>query len=216
MLFGWINMQAKFGQKKYFKCPVIPPVGNFALDPNEFPIHWDKCREQFAVKFDEFTPGFYFSHPQDKAFNIAEFIAKFESVLEIKDLTSFCLTNKQSVLWIEPSYFWKNCQMKRSLFTLIIRCGFNYSLEKDNFDDALFGDYEETVYIKETKLAVLRFMFGFTQFVGRIQPCFAFTTVIKHGWREEFIKSNLAEIRNKLTNVEKIQENFISKGSIWG
>jgi hypothetical protein len=188
---------ASFSDLKKIKCYVLPQPCNYALDvdpPKN--IHWDYCREQFAAKFNEFTSGFYFSHPKGKSYDVVNFFHKFETIVGISEMSTYAKTDKESILWVVPSEFWKDCQMKRSLMTIIIRCGINYDSSKDNFDDALFGDYKESVYVKETRSAILRFMFGFTKFTGMLAP--PTSTVIKHGWREEFQKLDDSVIRRRL------------------
>jgi hypothetical protein len=212
-------MKAKFEEEpKKIKTHVQPPIGNYALDSDPAAyVHWYHCREQFAVKFIENTIGFYFSHPHGKSFDIGEFITKFESILNIDNISRFAKTEKETVLWIEPSKFWKDCQIKRSLLTLIVRCGINYDSKKDNFDDALFGQYKESAYIKETRSAVLRFMFGFTRFTGIIAPVMPSATVVKHGWREEFLKIDDVAVRRKLALPEdtKKETSIVGVESLW-
>jgi hypothetical protein len=161
-----------------------PPSGNYALEsaPGRITL-WDNCREQFAVKFDEKVQGFYFSHPENREKNIAAFIRKFEKVIKASyaghnfRYTQFACTSSKTILYIQPSAFWKDCYFKRSLFTILVRCGFNYEPVADNFDDALFSTcFKESAYLIETKPAVLRFLFGFTHYTG-ISPALFQTTV---------------------------------------
>jgi len=211
-------MKAKFKEIKKFKSHVHPPVGNYAIDSDQTQdIRWDHCREQFAVKFNQNTKGFYFSHIAGKSLDIGEFVTKFELITELDEFSVFSKTHKDTVLWIEPSVFWLDCHIKRSLFTILIRCGMNYSVESDNFDDALFGNYKENFYIKETKSAVMRFMFGFTRFVGNLSIISPTATVIKHGWREEFLKADDYIVRERLVLPEgkKKEINIIGLESLW-
>lgn len=193
-------MTAYFGLKKelnYKQFAVIPPVGNFALDDPEKQFHWDHCREQFAAKFTD-AKGFYFSHPENKGLDIANFLHKFETIVGFSQPFSiYCETNKDIIIWIEVSSFWLPCLMRRSLLTILLRCGINYVTAKDNFDDALFGEYKESIYARETRSAILRFMFGFTEFAGKQAETFQ-TSVIKHGWREEFQKIDDSVVRKRL------------------
>lgn len=212
-------MKASFGEIRKFKqCYGTPPVGNFALEA-EPPkgVHWDHCREQFASKFNEITPGFYFSHPPGKSLDVGEFVAKFESIVGLKQPTTFCETQKDTILWAEPSRFWLDCQMKRSLLTIILRCGINYITTSDNFDDALFGEHKESQYVKETKSATLRFMFGFTRFTGKCDAITSTTSVVKHGWREEFKPLDDSTIRRRLVlpEGETREASIIGVESLW-
>lgn len=206
---------AVFLPNKHFKqiYATTPPKGNFAIDKD--PVFWDHCREQFAPKFTQDIKGFYFSHPADKGINIAEFLEKFEIVSGFHENSRFSRTNKPEVLWVMPSKLWLNCELKRSLLTIILRCGFNYNGE--NFDDALFSPrFDETLYVRDTKLAVMRFMFGFTFFTGTYKN--TSNTIHKHGWREEF--QNLEEPVIKKLLVRPIGANkdiptVVGLESIW-
>jgi len=201
-----------------------PPIGNFGLEHFDGHITvWDHCREQFAVKYTEKIAGFYMSHNQGVGNNIARFLTKFERIVKTSGryknmkYSKFAKTNNPLIIYIEPSDFWRNCYFKRSLLTILVRCGMNYDFKKDNFDDALFSvDYKESTYLKETKPAVLRFMFGFTHYNGVVPP-FLETTVLKHGWREEFQKLDETAIRNRLIlppGIKK-QPNIVGAESLW-
>ena len=216
-------MKAKFLDKKIlYSCWANPPEGSLALHPvHDKGIHWHHCREQFAARFNESTPHFYLAHPLRKDKDIAQLLNSFESIVASNintpfEHTVFAQTNRKTILWIKPSRFWVDCQIKRSLLTLVLRCGKNYEIRKNNFDDALFGNYKECQYLKETKPAVLRFMFGFTKYVGRINVS-AYETVQKHGWREEFYRLDSPSIRKKLTlpDGEKKLNNIIGLETLW-
>lgn len=218
-------MKAQFGENKE---DVVfysdPSVGNFALEPEkpseneaQRSPHWDHCREQFAAKYKSPVANFYFAHPPDKGNDIAEFLTKFENVCGIENFSLFRKTNKKIILWVEPSKFWLNCFIKRSLLTLIIRCGINYDTEKDNFDDCLFGDYKECLFLKETKLAVLRFMFGFTKWTSEMPDTPYVASIIKHGWREEFQKCDEAKVKSLLILPEgkSVESSLVGIDSLW-
>lgn len=218
-------MRAVFGEIKQFKqCYGAPPTGNFALEAESGKAaSWDHCREQFASKFGEKTPGFFFSHPAGKSVDVANFVVKFESIIGIEELKTACQysrfakTTKDIILWVEPSSFWVSCVMKRSLYTLILRCGMNYNTDKDNFDDALFGEYKDNIWARETKPAILRFMFGFTRFTGNVQIPTSWSTVQKHGWHEEFKKADEPTIRRRLIlpEGENRESSIIGVESLW-
>lgn len=213
-------MTAVFGPPKSFRqCYGGPQPGHFALDAET--LHWHHCREQFAVVYTQHTPGFFFSHPPEKGENIAEFLNKFEQILGLEGLNSpypystFAGTGCHSVLWVEPSRFWSSCQMRRSLLTVLLRCGINY---QNNFDEALFSDqYEQNLYARETKNALLRFMFGFTRYTGNFPPPGSYTSVLKHGWKEEFFKMDDAAIRRQLVapETETPESSIIGIESLW-
>lgn len=219
-------MKAIFKEDKEFKtCYGDPPIGNFALDFDAGQrVQWDNCREKFAAKFNETIKGFFFSHPENKSQDVAAFLTKFEIVVGIDSyktsypLSNFCKTSKSKITWIEPSNFWIFCPIKRSLLTIILRCGMNYDMDKDNFEDSLFSEqYKENVYLRESKPAILRFMFGFTNFLGHLPVADINITVLKHGWREEFSKADEYVVRQKLIlpNDEICESSIIGLDSLW-
>jgi len=200
-----MKIKALFKRKKAYRSAYgLPPIGSFALPPKSGkPLRWEHCREHFALNFLESTSGFFFSHPRLKGEDVANFIGKIEYVVQLNhevenaQQSVFRKTDNEHILWIEPAEFWKSCKIKRSLFTILVRCGKNYVTDQDNFDDVLFGVHKENVYIKDTKLAFLRFMFGFTSWQNdseREQSLFD----EKHGWKEEFSISDRKKIKSKL------------------
>lgn len=134
--------------------------GSFGLDvpPHQF----ETCRERFGPKWGVETEGIYFTHPDHQGVAVATFIKKTEMILNQKEFSQFSLTNHDNVLWVEPTYFWKSCRMKRSLLTIMLRAGMVYEPALDNYEQALFTEQ----WAKPTKLAVMRFLFGFTKYIG--------------------------------------------------
>ena len=214
-------MKAQFGEIKEINMSYgSPPPGNYAMEPPPpKSIHWDHCREQFAPKFNSDTRGFYFSHHTDKHQNVGEFLTKIEEIINLKDFSTFCKTSRSTILWVEPSRFWLDCQMKRSLLTILLRCGQNYNFDLDNFDAALFDDIyiKENQWARETKKAILRFLFGFTKFTGEYIAVTETTTIIKHGWREEFVTQKEQYIREKLIlpDDKNKEVNIVGAESLW-
>jgi hypothetical protein len=209
-------MKAKFNDVKKIKTHMLPPIGNFAIEDPIKDVRWDHCREQFAAKFNEDTVGFYFSHPNGFSQDVGEFLTKFEIIVGVKNNSVFSKTERNDVTWIQPSLFWRSCYLRRSLLTLILRCSMNYRVEKDNFDDALFGDYKECLYIKETKPALLRFMFGFTQFNGKLSTK-PIANIVRHGWREEFLRLDEFAIRRRLISPENVarEMSIVGVETLW-
>lgn len=198
-----------------------PPAGQFALETLASP-HWDHCREQFLGKMKNDLQGFYFSHGANQSENIAYFLAKFEEILEITDFSSFQKTNISTILWVIPSKFWMNCVLKKSLLTLLLRVGINYNPETNNFDEALFSDgFAENKYARETKNAIMRFLFGFTEYRGTIpgSDCTwdGGSTLMKHGWHAEFVDAGIPQVCRKLVRSKNTIYEPISIGieSLW-
>ena len=213
-------MRAKFGPNKEFKQSYsLPPVGNFALevDPPKTP-HWDHCREQFASKFNETVQGFYYSVHPNTCEDVAEFLAKCEEIVGIDAQSSFCKTDKSTILWIAPSQFWLYCDMKRSFLTMVLRCGLNYNREKDNFDEAMFSEsFKENKWARETRAATMRFLFGFTRWLDQRPRDKTPYETNKHGWHEEFSRMDDLGIRKKLALPEgEVREtSIIGVESLW-
>lgn len=224
-------MKVTFGDKKTLnQCYSAPAEGQFALDADGGKsLHWDHCREQFLGKFLESINGFYYSHKHQRGEDVAGFVLKFEEIINSESqnnfpFSTFSQTEKDNILWIQPSSFWKTCLMKKSLLTLLVRCGLNYCCDKDNFDDALFAEHNENRYARETKNAVMRFLFGFTKFTGSVSqsvPVSAMgstSTLIRHGWHVEFEKNTIYDVRRKLIRPEgeNPEVSLVGIESLWG
>ena len=178
-----------------------PEMGYFALfkpDPNCSPS-WEKCRETFAGYFDSTVSGFYFSCEENHRENIARFINKFEMVIDIAEKSQFYLTDKPFAIWIEPSAFWRECVIKRSLLTALCRCGTKYNWELDNFDEALWSQ----TYTKNTECAVKRFLFGFTKLI------FSHDGANKTGWQSIFENKTVDQIRKQMVRPEPLETSLI-------
>lgn len=182
----------------------------------EEPVNWQKCRETFFDKFTIDTKGFFFSH-ESHPDNIYRFILKTEEVLkvsgvQIPSFTSMSLTNRDYAIWVEPTHFWKNCEFRRSLFTILLRCGSNFT---GTYEDALLTN----TYIKNTYPAVKRFLFGYTEYsnTGNELEC-AFRKAEGHrtGWVNNFSNKTKDEVKLFLRKPVAEDKNFYGVGSIWG
>lgn len=222
---GEVTMPAAYDEPvKISMAYCTPPPGQYGM-PGASGLtvsSWDHCREQFAAKFKKDVSSFFLSHADGRGRSVAEFVARFEEVLT-SDIgrnrfhhSRFALTSNDSVTLIKPSDFWRDCFFRRSLLTILVRSGQNYCPQAGNFDDCLFGQYKECQFLKDTKKAVLRFMFGFTVFCGN-EPPSSGSTVVKHGWREEFEKSGEVEIRKKLALPAYVRRsyNIVGLDALW-
>jgi hypothetical protein len=155
--------------------------GNFALDVSDGEtLSFESCRERFGSKFLESTTGFFMKHAAGKSENIAAFIRKTEQILKCTEFSKFQLTNHPTLIWIEPSLFWRKCYVRRSLFTILVRIGPRYDISANNFDSILFGEG----YISTTKAATKRFLFGFTTYKG--MPITIDRETMTMGWQRIF------------------------------
>ncbi len=185
-------------------------VGIYAIYPDEgtyFNSYWDTCREQFAKKFRRDALGFFISVEADAKDSIPKFISKCEQLLELRKFSKFYLTDMKQVIFIEPCAFWRNCYMKRSLFSLLCRLGIYYHLGA-KFEDYLFGNLDNTKqekidnayeFARRTKLAIARFFAGYTKYRGAGPNLHEYFPE-KHGWTAEFSDKDVQYIKNVLVN----------------
>jgi hypothetical protein len=184
----------------------VPQAGYFSV---EEPINWQKCRETFADRFTSNISGFYFSHaPEPKVSDaVYKFILRTEDVLRVGGInlnpTKISKTNRNFAIWVEPSMFWKDCEFKRSLLTIFLRCGTEY--RDEDYEKALFSQ----IYIKDTTPAVKRFLFGFTQY-NKLE-------VNPKGWVNAFMNKTKDDVKTILTKPYGLvnENNFFGVGSLW-
>lgn len=154
-------MEVRFGERKNISALTVGGLdGYFALDAT--PFHFEHCRERFGKMWNRSTKGFFFRHPAGQGENVAAFIIKTEMILGRKSFSKFSKTNFDYILWVQPSVFWKCSRMRRSLLTILLRSGMSYDSVKDNYELALFHE----PYMLQTRRAVMRFLFGFTKYIG--------------------------------------------------
>lgn len=131
---------------------------------------WESCRDVFKNHFQQNVEGFFFSIKGTSHELIAEFVWNFEKILRVSGCelkhSSFSKTSRPTLLWTAPSEFWKECELRRSLFTILVRTALFY--RQTNFEDCLFdftekGNKWARKYLKTTKEALERFMLGYTQ-----------------------------------------------------
>jgi hypothetical protein len=164
--------------------------GSFGLDVA--PYRFETCRERFGSHWNSDAVGFYFKHPINYGYAVATFLKKTEIVLKQSVFSQYSMTNRDTILWIEPSDFWKCCRMRRSLLTILVRAGIMYDPRKDNYEEALFTEK----LVKPTKFAVMRFLYGFTKYVGPNidnQP-----DIESRGWKTIFESHDEEYIKNCL------------------
>jgi hypothetical protein len=127
------------------------------------------------------------------------FLGITEKILNITP--SICsLTNKQDIRWVNPSNFWRFCETKRSLLTLLIRCGMAFN---SNYEEALFSKRAA----QKTRVAIERFLFGFTKYIPHYYD--------KPGWKNTFQNKNEDQVKKRLVRPEPRYE-MVSYGTLWG
>lgn len=195
------------GKKNAKQVKRRPFRGEFSLDGKE--LSWIRCREYFLKSFNENQKGLFFSYHDDEYKRVAKFLNKTEEILVFAGLQSFekskfFETNLNFAMWIEPSKFWMRCFMKRSLLTIFLRCGLNYN---ENYEEALFS----TEHSRKTKLAIKRFLYGFTNYSSRCK-------IIKNkGWVSFFKNKNKEQVCNYLVAPDHVYRPpcMVGMGDLW-
>jgi len=187
-------MAIEFLEKKLIKSTNITgDHGGFSL---EDPLNFEMCRERFAALFTETTRGFYFKVPQNKGTSVAEFLLKTEKLLKLQVHSGFALTNRRTIIWVQPNDFWRSCPMRRSLLTGLLRAGIVYDVEQDNFEQALLSDETPHSHLARTRKALLRFLCGYTKYTG--PNITGSSTLVTQGWRWLFENKDEHDVRSYL------------------
>lgn len=153
---------------------------------------WLYCREYFQDESAGITK-MLFCHTAHRCKNIAAFLNIVEDKLKIsKSIVG--PTQRYNISWLNISRFWTSTSMKRSLFTILLRCGVNYKPKEDNFDSALFSN----VYTKNTEYAVRRFLDGHTKYTGK-----------RKGWYNQFYWNGCKRTNHVLPAKEEIDNLLI-------
>lgn len=202
-----------------------PGNGYFAIDEKHpKALNWHNCREKFLACFFSNSKGFFFSHINNNNEDIAGFIIKCEKIIQNSDNrifenTYFKKTCDEKIIWIQPSCFWLDCIIKRSLLTLLLRCSLNYKISEDNFDNCFFSEeFKENKLARDTKNAIIRFFHGFTEFTGSqlISPDTDNQSIIKQGWHFEFTERPLLYLKQKLQKpFNKKSKNIFGIDTLW-
>lgn len=168
-------MTNKFGDILYIDTPYRPQSGCFSKPKGSkgdrhSAGQWHFCRDLFHSLLYK-ANLFFFSHDLGKGHCIAAFMRKIEEKLNVQPRSEFGPTQRKTIMWIKPSRWWTEKGMRRSLFTILLRCGCSYLPNKDNFEKALLSDK----YAVDTKYAINRFLEGNTVYAGK-----------KRGWHRQF------------------------------
>lgn len=182
---------SKFGNILYIDTPYRPEAGSFCKpkdkDGDRYKVgQWYYCRDLFHSQLYNLNL-FFFSHDASRGHCVAAFMRKVEEMLNVEPKSEFGPTQRKTIMWIEPSRWWTVRAMRRSLFTILLRAGCQYSPNRKNFEEALFSD----PYTIGTKYAVQRFFAGNTAYVGK-----------KRGWYKQFYESKLSNDEIDLLLVE--------------
>lgn len=167
-----------------------PEKDNFSKDTSR----WHYCRETFADKFEH---TIYYSEPAiGELNNIINFIKYCEEKLNLQEksqtkLVIFKIKNKNieiTGLEINLSPFWQICVCRKSLFTLLVRIGRNYT---GSFDEIV--PFSKYLVNRSVELSVKRFLNGNTKILGT--KCHG-----NFGWVRKFTNMSNRKIKKLLVN----------------
>src|SRR4051812_32229863 len=165
---------------------------------------WVSCREEFDEEFPH--DGIFLFYSGDNSENVARFINQVENRLNLKSRTKIQgFKTDKDLLLVSLSKWWQASVARRSLFTILLRCGLAY---KGNFEKALSSQG----YIKATREAVDLFFKGYTNCTHKDMGGF-------YGWVEVFDKNSetvsdsdeFCDFIDKLDQNRKISERERSK-----
>jgi hypothetical protein len=197
-------MQPIFGDTINYRIAEQPPKpGAFFIRGRS---NWYKCREQFAKHFSKDTNGFYVSLEHECSnIGLPEFLAITEDLLSIEEPSVYQKSTNPVAIFVRPSEFWRSCPIRRSLFTILLRAGLAYRPRYNTWEDAIYTQE----YIRITRKAVLRFMYGSTKFVPGERD--------RAGWVTTFRHCTEDEIRRKLIFPGGSSEfGIVGTGTLWG
>lgn len=139
---------------------------------SRYMIWWHSCRETFERDLfalvgpyhGNFKFGFVIDPTMhDQECRVAHFIRDIElNKLNLNKLTTFMRVRNKSYVYIRPSSFWTSCQMRFSLFTILLRAGRHYFF--NSIEDALLAE----PYSRHTFAAIRLFFEGRRNFTGVI------------------------------------------------
>lgn len=170
-----------------------------AFDDNGNISYGYSCREQFAAVFHEGTKaiGFYYAGMDIKAIN--HFFEEFvDARLEINSVILH-LSTINNLLVIEVDEFWRKDFIRRSLFTLLLRCAVVFN--RNTLNESLDAYY----LAKDVKEAVNHFLDG-NIFLSKTFDKWQ----IGNGFVSEFKGRPNTELRDKMSFMEvKPAEHFL-------
>lgn len=121
-------------------------------------IQFGSCRDSFqATPNNQIENGFLFCHHAERSYDVACFITKIENMLGIQN-SVFCMTTFPNLTWIKMSPWWLTMEIRKSFFSMMLKCSIQYFYKSDNFEDALASSQ----YVRETRSAVNKFLAGYT------------------------------------------------------
>lgn len=155
-------------------------------------LSWYSCREVFerdlyyyGSSHGNFRFGFIVTSPESTQARVPNFIRDIEtSRLTLGELTTFMkIRNRRNWIYVRPSSFWTCCQMRFSLFTILMRAGSYYYF--NSIEDALM----KNEYSRKTFAAIKVFFEGRRNYVGG-------TPDWKHKWVAHYQHLSESQVYN--------------------
>ena len=146
--------------------------------------NWVYCRDSFHYHFHNIDQ-LLFAHSPHASKRIAAFIYEFEKRMKHEKLSLCGPTNMSRITWVKPAKFWLTKNIRKSLFTCLLRAGIRYDPEKNNFEETL----NSVPYLARTQNAVKWFLQGYTWPKKN-------DTV---GWYDNFVRAKDSALAKKLT-----------------
>jgi hypothetical protein len=130
-------------------------------------VVWTHCRDEFQDVPDcsICDNGFWYCHIKNQGHNVCAFIDRIvNKICATRHIsrTKFFETDYDNILWVVPSEFWISNFIRRSFFSLSLRCGQWYKRSKFDLNKA-FNHYEDG---RDTDNAIKRFLNGYTFYIG--------------------------------------------------
>ena len=184
-------------------------TGNFAplierkRNPKHRTEYWSYCREKMDGRK---WSSIVFCHQRTQGRYVAEFLRRIERRLKLKKYSECGPTNRNHIMWIKVSPFWRSTKMRTSFFTALLRSSIEYNPTKTGtYTKAL----TETKYFKPTAYAVKLFLRGYTGWNAKVRGRKSRWTgryLMKSkpftGWVNEFSDSR---IRDKVEHKKQVR-----------
>lgn len=141
---------------------------------------WFDCRELWHAEYKGRNDVVLIAHKAGHHKRLRAFISLAEELLGASS-SDIAPTQRKTITCIVPSDFWWSIPIRRSLFSILLRCGLNY---EGDFDEALLSNS----HALETKEAIERFFGGHTYYNGK-----------QEGWCDQFRGVHTKRLRRLLT-----------------
>lgn len=154
-------------------------------------VKWTHCRDKFQDPVDKtlVRHGMWYCHKSGSLENLCAFVSKIETKIKLEKHSLFQRTQEKNVVWVKPSIFWIDDFVRRSFFTLVLRCGMHYKRTKDNFEEAMYEHFEIS---RCTKPAIDRFLNGYTFYTYEAPK------VNTRGWKYLFEEEDEGAVKKML------------------